>query len=162
MRAFAAEVVAGRLKLEDRGLWNRVVEKLKPGRYIVMLETFSEARSLEANRYYFGVVVRAWMDILNPSQRARGGFPLTKEQVHEWLCLQLLPWVEMPDGSHVRSTTHDKNSRIFWTFVNDARAKAWAEHQVRIPEPNERVEDYEYEPSPPWLLGGTWLPEEGQ
>jgi hypothetical protein len=160
MRTFAAEVVNGRLKLEDRGLWDRVVSGLKPGRYVVQLETFSEARSIAANKYWWSVCVRAWMDILNPAQIARGGQPLEKEQVHEWLALQLLPSFDGPNGTRLRSTTHDKNSKIFWTLVNAARAKAWDEFGVRIPEPNEDVEVYGYEAAQSWLAGGSWLPKE--
>lgn len=98
-------------------------------------------RSSRANRYWWGVVVKTFQEIWSKGRVQLGLPPYTKEQVHYTL-VEVTAGTELgPMGRDVPVPTKVMDSKEFWQLTEDARALAWDEYQVRIPEPNEPWED---------------------
>lgn len=53
---------AGKLQLENESDYRACLRKMKPGRKAVVIEDLKDTRTLRANRYYFGAVLRPLSD----------------------------------------------------------------------------------------------------
>lgn len=100
----------------------------------------TRGRSSRANRYYWGVVVKAFQDIWSRGRIAAGLPPYTKDQTHSVLVTVLLGEEDGPMGKRVPVPTSIMDSREFWELTARARHFALQEYQAYIPEPNEPEE----------------------
>lgn len=99
-------------------------------------------RSTKANRYWFGVVVKAFQEIWSQQRRIPNGLPpYTKGQIHDTL-VRVLEGEEIgPLGDMVAKPTKIMDSRAFWEMTHRARHLALHDYQRYIPEPDEHVAD---------------------
>jgi len=139
MRIIAdARIKQGRLEFKQRSSFLTDVEKLRDGEYIVTVERARRKRSIDQNRYYWGVVVPLVKEGLTDI-----GYRLTTEAVHEFLKGQfnIVEIVNEKSGEIMKSigsTTEMSTSQMMDYF---SKIKEWASEylSVYIPDPNEQL-----------------------
>ena len=118
--------------------FHRWLVTAKPGLYMVEIKKPSEKRSTQHNRYYWGVIVKAYCEYVGYDFDN----PLEKEDAHEVLKQMFLRSTELlvmsSVGDIVKETmgsTHDKTVIEFAQYVE--RIKVWlAKEGVLIDEIN--------------------------
>lgn len=112
-----------------------------PGRNVVVtVDIESKKRSVQENRYYYGVVVALVQEaLLN-----EWGESLTKEETHE-LLKQQCNWKELVNDStgeslKVPQSTTDLTTVEFEDYLERCRRFAFEYLNVSIPLPNEQID----------------------
>jgi len=133
-----ARVKSGKLTFKQRSVFLDDVSKLKDGDYVVTVENRKKTRSIEQNRYYWGVVVPLVKEGLNDI-----GYKLTTEAVHEFLKGQfnVKEIVNEKSGEILKavgSTTELTTSGMMEYF---AQIQQWATEylNIYIPDPNQQL-----------------------
>lgn len=125
---------SGDLKLRHGAAVKAWAAHQKDGEYTVVIDRLHAIRSLEANRYYFGVV----LTVLS----AHTGY--TVDELHEWAKLKFLPkYLALCDGNGevkgdfvIGGTTTRLNRLQFYEFVESIRRFAAEALDVNIPDPD--------------------------
>src|SRR5262245_15531509 len=130
----AATIRFGNLELADRAEFRRGLRRLGDGKVIVTVEKPKRPRSTQANRYYFGCVVRVIAEEIGIAD---------PEEMHEILAFKFLRLEDDPvTGSPRRRRTRTMTSAEFSKYVRDVVTWAEADMGWRIPRPEEwRDED---------------------
>lgn len=123
---FYGIINAGRLFFQNRNQFDDYLAKYKDGtRVEVTVRKYRRTRTLEQNRYYWGVVIYILADF----------FGYSKEEMHEAMKWKFLKQVDMPIET-VRSTT-DLSTKEFSDYIENIVRWASSEYQVVIPDPND-------------------------
>lgn len=128
----------GKLELKQKSVFVSDVAKLKDGDYVITIEKQKKKRSIEQNRYYWGVVVplvkQGLLDV---------GYRMTTELTHEYLKehFNVLELINERTGEILKtigSTTEMSTSQIMDYFT---KITEWAAEylNVQIPQPNEQL-----------------------
>ena len=96
---------------------------------VIKKDSVVKIRSLEANNYYFGVVVKYVC-------QAFGYEPHEKDMVHEGLKFRFLT-EEKVIGFPVTKSTAKMESPEFWDYIDTIKRWMSSEYNVYIPDPNE-------------------------
>lgn len=129
----------GKLELKQKSVFVSDISKFKDGEYVITIERQKKKRSLEQNRYYWGVIV--------PIVKAGlidAGWRVTTAQVHEDLKrdFNLIEIVNEKNGeikNSIGSTSEMSSSQMMDYF---AKITQWAAEylNVQIPAPNEQLQ----------------------
>lgn len=104
---------------------------IKPGNsYILQVNRSKAKRSLNQNRYYWGVIVTLF-------SQATG---YTSNEAHQTLAGYFLKY-EKDGKQFVRSTT-DLDTKQFEDYAEQCRVFMWQELNVHVPLPNELTEEF--------------------
>ncbi len=112
-----------------------VVQKLfafcngKEGKFILEINKSKSVRSLNQNRFYWGVVLPIMSD----------HFGYTTEEMHQ-ICASTYLSYEKGDKEFTKSTTK-LDTKEFEAYIEKIRQWAMSEHGVHIPVPNEVTEE---------------------
>lgn len=101
----------------------------KSGKYILEIRRAKEKRSLNQNKYYWGVVVVIMSD----------EFGYTAKEVHQILTREFLGYER--NGQRFVKSTKELNTAEFESYLDKVRAWAFSEHGIHIPLPNEVTEE---------------------
>lgn len=129
-----AEAKRGLLSYDKR-MFQRLAAQLKDGEYELFVQRFRATRSLQANRYYFGVVLSALAD--------HTGY--TPDELHELMKMKFLPkHLALTDGNGdikgefvMGGSTRKLKVSEFFEFVEQVRRFAAEELNVYTPDPGE-------------------------
>lgn len=129
---FRGVVEGGQLRLDDPQRWRRALHRADGKRMVLRLERDHPGRSLDQNRYYWGVCVEAISDWTG----------YEREEVHE-ICKAMFLGTEskvLPVGHvEVPRSTRGLSTAEFSDYVD--RVRRWAAgHGVYIPGPDEPPE----------------------
>lgn len=114
-------------------LWTRLKgwrEAAKAGvPFEVSIKSYKDARSLQALKYYWGVV------LTQISEQARfEGQKCSKDAIHEYAKRQFIGCIDLPGGGAMGLSTSTLNGAEFAIFVTQVQAWAAMEHGVQFPE----------------------------
>ena len=128
-KIFLGKVIKDKLELEERDLFKQLIAKLNNKLVFLTLDTFRSNRSLEQNKYYFGVVIKILSDEL--------GYEL--DEMHELLKILFnheLKYLKDVEYAIPKSTA-GLTTIEFMEYLE--RIKRWAvqEFQIVIPDPNQ-------------------------
>lgn len=129
----------GKLDFKQRSNFLSDVSKFKDGDYILTIEKRKKKRSVEQNRYYWGVVVPLVKSGLNDT-----GWRMTTDGTHEYLKneFNIIEVVNERSGEVIKtigSSTEMSTSQMMDYF---AKITEWAAEylNVNIPDPNEQLQ----------------------
>lgn len=108
------------------------LQGFKPGTFVsvvVKRDSVKRIRSLDANNYYWGVVV-------GYVREAFGYEKHEQEMVHEGLKMKFLSY-EHVNGFPIPKSTASLKSNEFWDYIEAIRRWMVMEFNVKIPDPNE-------------------------
>lgn len=116
---------------------SKVQEKLskaKPGDYRLVLMDAKEVRSVPANAYYWGVVLKYACAEIGEASRSK---------MHEYMKLQFNADCLIVKGEVqvIPGSTQNMGKREFGQYVEDIKIWLLTEYGVRVPEPNEIPDD---------------------
>jgi hypothetical protein len=129
-------IKAGRLMVRDRKSFDSAVSGLKDGWEVELEVTRLRAtRSQQANRYYWGVVIKALAD--------RTGY--TSDEIHELMKAKFLPKElailngngDVVDQFVLGGSTRSLDTVEFYEYVERVREWAGTELEIYIPVPDE-------------------------
>lgn len=119
----------GRLVLVNRSRLAADIRRMSDGPVLVTIAAPESMRSIQANRYYFGRVVRTIGDELGYAD---------PEDAHEAIAFKFLRVEDDPiTGSPRRRRTRDMTSSEFSDYVTRVITWAETEMEIRIPRPGE-------------------------
>lgn len=137
---FKAKASNGVFSIGNREFFDRYLKTLADGNYSITIEKAKKKRSLNQNRYYFGVV----LPILLFNFREMGFNELQNvEQVHDIVKVKFLTETMANENGEflqrIKSTTELSTSQ-FMDFI--AEIQQWASEQfnITIPDPNQVLE----------------------
>jgi hypothetical protein len=108
-----------------------VLKKLKPARYIFDIKQYRLRRSINQNKYYFGVV-------LERISQATGFFP---DELHDILKRKFNPKIKVlrqtGEEMVIGGTTTEMNTEEFEKYLENIRIWALSELDCLVPLPNE-------------------------
>ena len=108
-----------------------ILKKLKPVRYVFDVKQWKNRRSINQNRYYFGVV-------LETISQATGFFP---DELHDILKRKFNPKIKVlrQTGEEllIGGTTTELNTEEFEKYLENIRIWALSELDVLVPLPGE-------------------------
>jgi hypothetical protein len=127
------DVEGGKLHLPNRRLFADLVRTLRPGPYELTISRLRATRSVQANRFYWGVVVQLISEYT--------GF--TPEEVHEWAKAKFLPKRlallggngEVVDEYVIGGSTRKLKTDEFYDYVEKVRTFAQEQLGLIMPEP---------------------------
>jgi len=129
----------GKLDFKQRSSFLQDVSKFKDGDYVITVEKRKKKRSVEQNRYYWGVIVPLVLEGLTEA-----GWRYTIDQVHEDLkrdfnIVEIVNEVSGEIRKTIGSTTEMSTSQMLNYF---AKITQWAAEylNVQIPEPGEQLQ----------------------
>jgi hypothetical protein len=130
---FRGYVEKGRLQLEHRDKLDEYIPTLEGKRVEMTIKAESESRSVQQNRYYWGVIVKMLSDYTGHDQG----------EMHEILKYKFNPINIEIDGKEITvgGTTRDLTTTQFKDY-ND-RIKMWAITALNVTIPNVGEVDYE-------------------
>lgn len=142
-RAFRASVdEACRIVPDDWPAWQAQLASLRGQRVIARLERERDARTLRANAYWWGVVVRFFQEVWSLGRTQAGLPPYNPDETHDVLVQVLVGYEDGPlPGSRVRKRTSLMDKTAFARLVDDARALALQQYGSVIPLPGERGDE---------------------
>ncbi len=136
MRKFTAKAENGKLPDHVARQVGQAIKELA-GKFVrVSVEEYKPLRSLNQNRFYFGVVIPAIREHL-----AQFGAVLSPEEVHDWTVKKV--WkhcelVQMPDGEVYDKRLSSKNlTTADWEAKIELTRAYWAERGLILPFPHE-------------------------
>ncbi len=100
-----------------------------------------DRRSTRANRYYHGVILKAFQERWSRGRVEAGLPPYTLQQTHYVLVTVIEGEEDGPLGKPIPKPTHNMTTSEFYRLSERARALAWDDYQMRIPEPNEAPDE---------------------
>lgn len=130
-------VEAGKVKLRDVRAFNRGLGQLPDGEYLLTVEKAHATRSLQANAFYWGVVIEA---IARHTEQPAG-------DIHEFCKQQFLPKKLAladkngeihDDGTILGGSTTKLNKVEFYEYCEQIRAWALDFFGLDIPTPDQR------------------------
>lgn len=127
---FAVDVKNGKVEFSQPDAWSKTLQGLDGKKAKLTIKEFKAGdsiRSLDANAYYWGVVV----EIL------RNEFGFEKEELHDALGLMFRRDYTKTIPTIINTST--MSSQEFWGYIDRVRTWAAVEYQITIPDPN-RVE----------------------
>ena len=124
----------GALKVRSMNALRDWAQRQKEGEYIIKIQRARAVRSVEANRYYCGVVLTLLSD--------HTGY--TVEELHEWAKMKFMPKEvalcdgngEVKDALVIGGTTTTLNTVQFYEYIEQIRLFAASELDVNIPDPD--------------------------
>ena len=124
----------GRLTFQGLQRFEQFVRTLRDGPILISLRRPSATRSLEANRFYFGVCLKLLSE--------HTGY--TVDELHEWAKARFIPQHvslcdrngEIKDDLVIGGTTTKLNRAQFYEYVEAIRKFAAEELDVAIPDPD--------------------------
>lgn len=124
---FFGQVNAGVIEIRDKTEWETYLRKLDGKDVEVVVRRKRGQRSLDANAYYWGVIIALMGD----------EFGYDKQEMHEVLAMRFLRIEDCPvTGSPRRKRTPDCDTKAFAEYI-DACIRLATEHGVYIPQPGE-------------------------
>lgn len=133
-------IVNGKLKIAKREQFYKAIEGMKDCRVKLIVQKQYKQRSSEQNRYYFGVIVDIWQNIIQDEW----GEYYTAEQVHEFLKLNFntkeVVCEQTGEILQVVKSTTENNTVEMEEYMEVCRRKALEMFNVIIPLPNEQTE----------------------
>lgn len=137
---FRAKQSNGVFSISNREFFDRYLKTLDDGNYSITIEKAKKKRSLNQNRYYFGVV----LPILLFNFREIGFNELQNiEQVHDILKVKFLVEKISNDNGEflerIKSTT-ELSTVQFMDYIAEVQMWASQEFNIIIPDPNEVLE----------------------
>lgn len=137
-----ARMQAGKLKVRNRQALKRTLATWKDGEYIVRIERAHATRSLQANAFYWGVVVELLAE--------HTGY--TPDEIHEVLKAKFLPKRlavcdgngEIRDELVIGGTTTTLDNVEFSDYISRIRQWAVEDLGVVIPDPDPNWRDNEH------------------
>lgn len=136
MREFVTtgRIERGQLKVRNRRSFEAAMKKFRDGDVLITVEKKHATRSVEANRYYFGVCLKLIAE--------HTGY--TVDEVHEWAKAKFIPKHvaicdrngEIKDDLVIGGSTTRLNKVQFYEYVESIRQFAAEELDVNIPDPN--------------------------
>lgn len=122
-------------------VWLASLSALRGKRVVVTIATERVARSLRANRYWWGLVVVTFQEIWSIPRVRAGLEPYTKDETHGVLVEVLAGCDDGPlPGSRVRKRTSEMTPPEFAKLIEDARELGREQYGIVLPEPGERFE----------------------
>lgn len=138
--SFHATAKSNVFKMKNKDFFIKYVSTLPDGEYILTLEKQKKKRSINQNRYYFGVVLPI---LLHHFRQIGFNNIQTHEQVHEILKFKFLKEsIVNDDGTfleRIKSTTELSTSE-FMDYVAEIQQWAAEQFDLDIPDPNEILE----------------------
>jgi len=133
-------IVNGKLKIAKREHFYKAIEALKDCRVKLIVQKQYKQRTDKENRYYWGVIVDIWQNIIQDEW----GEYYTSEQVHEFLKLNFNTKEVVCEQTGeilqiVKSTTENSTVEME-EYMEVCRRKALEMFNVIIPLPNEQIE----------------------
>lgn len=124
----------GRLEIRNRKKFTEAVKRMRDGEVLITVTRKHATRSVQANRYYWGVVVELLSE--------HTGY--TPEEIHEVLKAKFIPKrLSVSDGNGeikgefvIGGTTTSMNKLEFGEFITNIRQWAAEELDVIIPDPD--------------------------
>lgn len=117
----------------QRDLFDRYIKSLKPGQLLKIVVKKvgpgDQIRSVEANSYYWAVVVSILAD----------EFGYSKEEMHDSLGLMFRQTKD--DFIPTIEKTSQMSSKRFWEYIEDVRRFFAMEYNITIPDPNQAEGD---------------------
>ena len=108
-----------------------ILKKLKPTRYIFDIKQYRLRRSINANKYYWGVVIET-------ISQATGFFP---DELHDILKRKFNPKIKVlrqtGEEMVIGGTTTELNTAEFETYLENIRVWALSDLDILIPLPGE-------------------------
>ena len=124
---FFGRVDAGTIEVRDKTEFMQYLRKLEGKEVEVVVRRKRGQRSLQANKYYFGVVVKLLAE----------EFGYDIQDMHRTLAMNFLRIEDCPvTGAPRRKPTPDCDTKEFSEYV-DACIRLASEHGVYIPQPGE-------------------------
>lgn len=132
--AVLCEVDHGKLVLSDRRLFADLVRGLRDGAYELTISRMRATRSIQANKYYWGVCIHLIAE--------HTGF--TPEEVHAWAKAKFIPKRlallnhngDVQDEYVIGGSTRKMKVDEFYTFVEQVRDFANEKLELNIPPPD--------------------------
>lgn len=133
-----ARIRNGKMEFKQRSIFLSDIQKLKDGDYIISVERAKKKRSIEQNRYYWGIIVPMVKEGM-----IEVGYRMTTEATHEFLKMNfnIVEITNEKTGEILKSigsTTEMSTSQMMEYFANIYQ---WASEYlgIYIPEPNEQI-----------------------
>ena len=101
------------------------------GNYMLTLERKKSNRSISQNNLmwkWFEIIAEAWTDF--------GGPTYTRDNVHDYYCLQFLS-CSLPNGKTIGGSTSKLTTEQMTEFLNKVGADAATEFGIRLPHPED-------------------------
>jgi hypothetical protein len=116
---------------EVDGACKKMSGYIKPGNsYILQINRAKDKRSLNQNRYYWGVIVSLF-------SQATG---LTSNESHQELSSMFLMYER--SGKNFTKSTTELDTKQFEDYTEQCRVFMWHELNVHVPLPNELTEEF--------------------
>jgi hypothetical protein len=137
-RFYATVSDESKLIPEDRIAWAASLSDLRGERVVITLAKPKKHRSLQSNRYWFGIVVPIFQEIWSLGREKLGLPPYDKDETHDVLVQVLAGFDDGPlPGSRVRKRTSEMDTAVFSKLIADARELALHNYGVFVPEPGQ-------------------------
>lgn len=116
------------------GALDKMESKIKVGTYTLYLLDDKKQRTLSANRYYFGVVLKIIADFMGEKD-----LEITIDDLHEVLKGKFHKKIILIEGEayEIGESTKKISQEKFVTYVEAIKSWAWKEFECWIPDPSE-------------------------
>ncbi len=123
-------------------VWLASLSELRGQAVVVTITKPKKARSLQANRYYWGCVVPIFQEVWSLPRTRAGLPPYDRDETHDVLVQVLAGYEDGPmPGTRVRKRTSEMESGEFAKYVDAARQLALQQYGMHIPAPGEGYEE---------------------